>query len=153
MPRDRTKASELASKVLNAKDAWQDARLNLERTKTEYEYAEKRLILARRELDLELGRVEDWFGEMTDGFEDPDAVLGALHSVEFVGESIGSAARSSLRQLKKVSIARLVAHMRERGFQFQTEVPARELHGALVKQAAWAKKDKKTDTWEYVVEV
>lgn len=153
MPRASTKASELTSKVMRAKDAWEDAKLRFEQAKTEYEYAEKRLVLARRELGLERHRVEpgDWHHEVTAGFGYPEEVLDALCSVELVGESIGQASRSALLQLRKATVARLVAYMRERGFQFATDVPARELHGALVKQP-WAKKDRKTDKWEYVAE-
>jgi hypothetical protein len=146
-----TKASNLAGKVLDAKGVWENARLNLEKAKAEYDYAEQRLILARKELRLELDRADDPYYEMVAGFADPEGVRDAIRAVEYVGVPIGSAARSSLSRLKKATTRRLVSHMRERGFQFQTEAPARELHGAIVKQV-WAKKDKKADTWEYVAE-
>ena len=152
MPKTTTRASELASKVLGAKSAWEDAKLHLEQAKTEYEYAEKRLVLARQELSLEHGRTApevDWAREVTAGFGYEEEILDSLSSVEFVGVPIGQASRSALAYLRKATLTRLVDRMRGRGFQFATEVPAREVHGALVKQP-WARKDSKKDTWEYV---
>lgn len=151
MPVRKTRASELATQVLKAKSAWEDTKLRLEQAKTEHEYAQKLLVLKRQELSLEMGRMapdDDWQYEVTQGFGYPEEVLNELTSVELVGEPIGRAARSSLVRLRHATPERLAGHMVARGFQFATDVPARELHGALVKQP-WAKKDKKTDEWEY----
>ena len=143
--------AELTRKVLRAKEAWEDSKLQLDEAKTEYEYAEKRLVLARRELGLERDREDDWFGAMHSEFEDVSDVLTALTSVAFVGEPIGQASLTSLRTLKTATMAQLVAHMQRRGFEFVTDAPARELHGALVKQS-WAGKEAKTNQWLYLTE-
>lgn len=149
----RTKAGELAGKVLAAKTEWEDTKLRLEKARTEHDYAQRRLVLARQELDLQRDRTapdDDWYEVVTQGWAYPDEVIEELRSVELVGEPIGEASRSALRELRKATITRLVTHMRARGFQFSTDVPARELHGALVKQP-WARKNTKTDEWEYAI--
>ena len=149
----RTKASELALEVINAKTAWEDAKLKREQAETEYEYEMRRLVLARQRLELERSRilpVDDWEVEVTDGFGFAEELLFDLQSVELVGEPIGRAARATLLRLKHATVAKLVASMEARGFQFASDVPARELHGALVKQS-WAKKNDNRGEWVYVI--
>ena len=112
-----------------------------------------RLAFARRALKLELiesGDTDNWFQAITGHFEDPAQVLDEINSVALVGETIGDAARSTLRRLKKAPLTKLVEDMKSRGFQFSSDAPARELHGALVKQA-WARKDPATDEWEFLL--
>ena len=152
MSNGKSKASELAMKVMAAKSVWEDKKLQREQADTEYEYAEKLLVLARQELELQRRRVvpyEDWDLEVTQGIGYPEEVLAELESVELVGEPIGTAARTALARLSKASVEDLVTAMRRRGFQFATDAPAREIHGALLKQT-WARKDSKTEKWEYV---
>ena len=147
-----TRASRLALKVVDAKNSWEDAGLKLEEADAEQKFAEKRLVLARQELVLERNRLspdDDWEDAVTDGIEFSGELLAELRSVQLVGEPIGQAARSTLAQMRKASLAKLATRMRNRGFRFASDVPVRELHGALVKQP-WASKDRATDEWEYV---
>ena len=151
MSNQKDTATELALKVINAKDTWEDAKLQRERSNAEYEYAEKQLALARQAFDLVRRRMlpEDAMEfEAASKVGDFDLVLDEVKSVEFVGEPVGRAALSSLRRLGHATVHDLVGQMRARGFQFATDVPARELHAALIKQP-WAMKNKRTDEWEY----
>ncbi len=145
-------ARDLALKVVDAKTAWEDARLQRERADTEYEYAEKQLALARQTFELERRRMHPDDAYQFEAYleaNDLDVVLAEVRSVEFVGEAIGQAALTSLRRLGHATIHDLAAHMTFRGFQFAKDVPpARELHGALMKQP-WAFRNKNTDEWEY----
>ena len=152
MPGEQPSASELAEKVFDAKAVWENAKLHREQADTEYEYAEKLLVLARRELSLALQRLgpdEDWQHEVTQGSEYPAEALAELDSVEFVGASIGEASRFTLARVRKATVNRLVTYMKGRGFQFATDVPSREVHGALLKQP-WASKDSKTNEWVFL---
>ena len=149
----KTKASELAMKVLNAKSKWEDERLQKEQAIAECDYAEKVLILSRKMLELERSRLapdDDWHREVTQGYAFEDEILDALRSVELVGELIGVAAKVALAGLSKATVEQLVMYMRRRGFQFSTDSPAREIHGALLKQP-WAHKKEKTNLWYYVI--
>ena len=144
-------AIELAMKVVEAKDAWEDSKLQRERAETDYQYSEKQLALARQEFELERRRMlpdDVHLFEMAIKADDLDVVLEEVRSVELVGEPIGRAALSGLRRLGHASIHDLVAHLRSKGFQFGADEPARKLHAALMKQP-WAFKNKRTDEWEY----
>lgn len=152
MSSSRPTISDLAHKVIAAKSAWEDVKLRREEVNTEYEYAEKLLVLARQGFELESSRMspdDDWRSEVTEGTVYPEELLAELRSIELVRKSIGEASRSALIRLNDATLAELATHMQRRGFLFATEAPAREIHGALLKQP-WARKDNKTDRWEYV---
>ena len=152
MSNGKSKPSELAMKVIAAKSAWEDAKLRMQQAVADYEYAEKGLVLARQMVDLEHSRIapeDDWEREVTQGLAYPEEVLNELLSVELVGEPIGTAARTALARLGEARVEDLITDMQRRGFQFATDAPAREIHGALLKQT-WVSRDTTTGRWKYV---
>ena len=142
----------LTKGVLEAGADWRSAKLKLDQAKLDYDYAEQRLVLRKRELRMEQERWEppEWGGELEAEFGDTTRMHDRLRALQLVGEPIGRASRSVLQRMEKATVEQLAEAMRQRSFEFSSGTPARELHGALVKQP-WAKKNPKTDEWEYVM--
>jgi hypothetical protein len=135
----------LAQKVLEAKSHWEIARLRFDQAQADLEYAEKKLLLAKRELDMEVQK----YGLAWQQAFDDEETIRQLGSVAYVGDSINRAAQKALAGRGKASLIDLVGYMRAGGFIFATDAPARELHAALMKQP-WARKDTKRDVWEFI---
>lgn len=126
-----------------AKEKWQDAAFELHRAKAEYDYAEKRLWLARDHLIVTALRSPD-----PQTWVDHD-LSAQIQPVACLGKTLKQAAQLALAELKSATADRLVDVMKERGFQFSGEVPVREFHGALIKQP-WAWRNGESGEWEYV---
>lgn len=144
--------TELAEQVLAAKADWENAKIELERAMAEFEYAERKLVLARQRLSLEEGRTNPGAAHAAQDEVNPeDAYRTELDSIELVGESIGNAAKKALRALKAGNLHALERHMRKHGFVFSTDAPARELHAALMRQR-WARRHM-SGVWEFTRDV
>ncbi|MEO8458594.1 MAG: hypothetical protein ABI559_12390 [Chloroflexota bacterium] len=133
----------LANEFLEAKKEWEDAAFQLHRAKAIYDYAEKRLWLARDQLLITAIRAAE-----------PQSVIDVglaaeIRPVAYLGKTLRQAAQSALSELRSASAERLVDHMMERGYQFSGEVPVRVLHGALVKQP-WVRRNGNSGEWEYI---
>lgn len=136
-------AQDLANEFMEAKKAWEDAAFELHKTKANYDYAEKRLWLARDQLILTALRSPDFASSV------PPTLGAEIRPVAYLGKTIKQAAQMALSELKSATADRLVEYMIERGFQFSGELPVRVLHGALMKQA-WAWRNSNSGEWEYV---
>jgi len=148
MPTNSSSWLELAREVRNAKQQWQQRKLEHERAESELNYAQKALALAHERFWLMWHQHPEPEADGTASELDPEGLWQVLESVQFVGEPIGAACKSALRELKRATVERLVDYLAERGFQFVSEVPVREVHAALIKQW-WAVKDHGPDEWVY----
>ena len=134
---------ELAEIVAQEKLAWDLARIALAKAKNEYEFVERRLILAKDRLWLE--------------FQDPKAPFeGPLprdldettNSVQYLGMPLKAACKWVLGAWMAATAEEIADRLEEGGFQFKGHVPEREVHAALLKQP-WARKNQSTGMWEY----
>jgi hypothetical protein len=135
---------ELAEAVAEEKLAWDRARIELERARSQYEFAERRLVLAKERFYLELRAHPE---PQSEGLlpRDLDEVIS---SVQYMGDSIKSACKWVLGAWMAASSEEIADRLEEGGFQFKSDVPVREVHAALMKQP-WAKKNQATGMWEY----
>jgi hypothetical protein len=133
----------LTKEFLEAKQQWQDASFDLHRARAVYDYAEKRLWLARDQLVI-----------TAMGSHDPQSIIDVelavqMRPVAYLGKPIRQAAQEALFELGAATAEHIANYMKERGFQFSGVVPVREVHGALVKQP-WASRNRQSGEWEYV---
>ena len=130
----------LAQAAVDAKTAWKIAKVDLEKARSDYEHAEKGVILAVKRFYIEF--------ERHGGPEVLDKeIWDEIHAVRFLGLPIGEACRWVLDAFGSATTEELVDYLAQGGFQFRTAVQAREVHAALLKQP-WVKKDRKSGRWE-----
>ena len=131
--------------VVEAKHRWESKRAELNHAKLDYEYAEKVLILARDRLKLEIDHAGEQYTEVEQHFDHMD-YEDEIAGVEYVGLSIGDALKRGALSRQPMAMEDIIERLQLGGFKFSTPFPAREIHGALVKQP-WAMKDKDTGNW------
>lgn len=131
--------------VVDAKHRWESKRVELNQAKLDYEYAEKVLILARDRLKLEIDHAGEHYTEDERHFDQMD-YEDEIAGVEYVGLTIGDALKRGGLPRQPIAMEDVIERLQLGGFTFSTPFPAREIHGALVKQP-WAMKDKDTGNW------
>jgi hypothetical protein len=139
-----TTLKELAEIIVEEKLAWDRARIALEKAKSEYDFAERRLVLANERYRVEHLAHPDPLSEGVIPLE----LSHVLETVQYLGFSLKAACRWVLEGFGAASAEEIADRLEEGGFQFKSDVPVREVHAALLKQP-WAKKNQETGMWEY----
>lgn len=153
--------------IVEKRSAWRAARLERDQAQLALDHAQKALRLEVDhfwlEVPVKIGTDPDNLSalmfvhfETAASIGEPQSPRQVLDSVDFVGLSIAQACRRALSrtggnyfggQPAGYSSEELAERLKQGGYEFTSEVPAREVHGALVKQH-WVEKNPKTGKWQ-----